>query len=358
MRGWLKILGAIAAVIAVLLAAWLVLRLTIGPGEDADVLVQQALEALKEVPVKGTVVTTVRTPDGRREVRAKMHRGDGRFMMRILSGAREGAIVVRQEGTVWMRGREGKLTRRTDIGQTGIEPKVLRNNWSFETAGTRRVARRWATFIRGYGPGGSVKLAVDRETSFPLYIARSDSHGDLISETTWREVDFSVEPPRKLKPPARREGHRHRRMSLEDVREAVAFTVHEPGWLPDGWELQAWFLHDRPVAKVVEARFSDGLRPMVILQREEPDRSGRQLADEQRRKQWKRWRDHRREMRNRRDDQRPMPRERHGRGPLQHLRGAGADASRREIDGTVVIVIAPVSADQREKVLDEMKPPG
>lgn len=40
-----------------------------------------------------------------------------------------------------------------------------------------------------------------------------------------------------------------------------------------------------------------------------------------------------------------------------HLRGAGADASRREIDGTVVIVIGPISEQDRERVLDSMTAP-
>ncbi|MBD3292891.1 MAG: hypothetical protein GF393_08215, partial [Armatimonadia bacterium] len=266
MRGWLKVLGGIAIVAAVLLVAWLTIHFIVGPGEDAGELVRRASEALRQVAVKGTVRTFARTPEGERKVEAKMHRGDGRFVMSFLGGPAEGATVYRQQGAVWVEREGGQAVRRADVGDEGLGRELLERNWTFTSEGTRRVAGRWATLVRGTGPGGSIELAVDRKTDFPLHISRRDPRGQLISETTWTEADFSVEAPPKAKPPKRRDRPHRKAMTLEEIRAAVDFTVHEPGWLPEGWELQGWYLREGQRGQMVQARYSDGLRPMMVIQ--------------------------------------------------------------------------------------------
>ncbi len=373
MRGWLKILAGIAAVTAVLLIAWLVVSMTGGSRQDATELVRQARAALEDVSVQGTVLTIVRTPEGEREVRAEMHRGDGRFAMRILSGPGEGTRVRRQQGAVWVEGREGQVGRHADIGEAGLQPELLARNWHFTTAGTRRVAGRTTTLVRGSGPGGSMTMAIDRETAFPLYIGRRDPRGELVSETTWQSADFSVEPPALVEAPPGAEQGRHRKaVTLAEARAAVQFTVLEPGWAPDGWELQGWYLHHGPRAALVQARFGDGMRPMVIIQRaagqeppeREPGAQPRPQPGAERgvgRAEWRQRAQERRAAGADRPRRSPEPngaeREGRARSELEHLRGAGADASRREIDGTLVVVMGPISREERERVLDSMKVP-
>ncbi|MFW5866490.1 MAG: sigma-E factor regulatory protein RseB domain-containing protein [Armatimonadota bacterium] len=364
MRGWMKVLGGVALVVAVLLIVGLILRYTGEPGEDATALVQQAARALDEVAVQGTVKTIVRTPDGRVETRARMHRGDGRFRMRLLSGPGEGSEVFRQGDAVWVEREGAERVRRASVGEHALRNELLERNWEFRTAGTRRIAGRRVTLVRGEGRGGSINLAIDQETGFPLHISRRDRQGKTISETTWVDADFSVQPPPKAEPPpAPRDERRRRAVSLEEAREAVSFTVLEPGWLPEGWELQGWYLLDREIGMMLQARFSDGLRSMMIIQldaegirdmmrgrvqqrRERMEGEGGPRSGETRRRP--------------RDDRQgpPQPRremreriQRHG---SMHMRGAGADASRRVIDGTLVVVTGPIGDDTRERVLASM----
>lgn len=155
-------------------------------------------------------------------------------------------------------------------------------------------------------------------------------------------------------------------MTLEAVRAAVDFEVFAPGWLPDGWELQGWYLNERRAGAMVQARFSDGLRPITIIQLSAPDLRERLQARREDRSDPGRAGDSRDA-----DDERPPRRERPERPDrpdqpdrparrwmeqrgARHLRGAGADASRRVIDGTMVIVSGPVSDATRERVLESM----
>ena len=362
MRGWMKVLGGIAIVAAVSLVVGLVLTYTGGPERDASELVRRAAQAMDEVAVEGTVVTVVRTPDGRRKVRAEMHRGDGRFTMRLLSGRGEGTVVHRQQDAVWIERKGGETVRRANVGDHHLPAELLRRNWGFTSSGTRRAAGQTTTLARGPGRGGSITLAVDQKTGFPLHISRRTRQGELISETTWVNADFSVQPPPKIEPPETRHERRRRSVSLEEARAAVDFNVLEPGWMPKGWELQGWFLNERSRGTMVQARFSDGLRPMMVIQ----------FSAEEVRERIQQWREGREERdggprggpvhpRRGRPDQAERPRgadrpmrEGAREHTPRHMRGAGADASRRAIDGTMVIVAGPISEQDRERILESM----
>lgn len=370
MRGWLRVLGGIAIVAAIFLVVGLILHYTAGPGQGATELVQQAAAAMDQVAVEGTVKTIVRTAEGEVQSRAEMHRGDGRFRMLLLSGPGEGTEVFRQGDDVWVERKGAERIRRASVGEHALRRELLERNWDFRTAGTRLVAGRRTTLVRGEGPGGSISLAVDQQTGFPLHISRRDRQGHVISETTWQDADFSVQPPPRAEPPEPRDGRHRRAVTLEEARAAVDFTVFEPGWLPDGWELQGWYVNERRIGSMVQARFSDGLRAMMVMQIGAADVRDRM---EQRREQMGQSPHPRDGMRGgpRPERQPPSPggqqppRQQEGmrgegmrehmerRGPM-HMRGAGADASRRTIDGTLVIVVGPISEETRERVLESM----
>lgn len=350
---------------------------------DADELVRQAARALQQTSVKGTVITTVRVPEGERQLSAEMHRGEGRFVIHYLSGPAQGTKVHRQRGIVWVEGRENdeerdrRRRRQADVGEAALEADLLRRNWSFTVVGTRQVGGRSTTVVRGTGPGGSLTMALDTTTHFPLHMSRKGPDDELISETTWTEVDFDVEPPPIVDPPERREDRRRRHVSVEEVRASVDFSVLEPTWIPAGWKLDRWYLVERPqhpMGSMVEARYSDGLRPLTVIQRgyvpRDPDRDSTEREGP------------REELRQEREQRRLEHEERPGRGDPpgpegrepspprvtydrqevsemgpRHMRGVGGDASRRRIDGTMVIVIGPISEQQRERILDGMQGP-
>jgi len=337
MRTRWKVVIAVAALAVVGAIAALVLRGMRGDG-DALALVRRAADALEQVAARGTVVTSARTPRGLVETQAEVHRGDGRVVMRYLSGPARGVEVLRDGDVVWARGSHGQVRRRAELGSMGWREELLERNWDFRIAGERVVAGREAVLVRGTGPGGELTLALDEETGFPLTIKRADRDGRTISATSWQRVDFSVEPPPRVEPPAAPpEGreHRRRQVTLEELRAAVDFVVLAPTWLPAGFEQQAWYVHEGRRESMAEARYSDGLRPLVILQRSAARRHQHPGL--------------RRQMR---EHQGPPPG-----GMRGHFRGAGGDAIRRQHGETMVIVIGPVPVDDLERVADGMKAP-
>ncbi len=360
MRTWWKILGAIAIVTAVALIAALVIGHLRGPVGDADAMVARAAGALTQTAVRGTVVTKVRTPTGEKKLRARIHRGDGRAVLEYLTGDAHGVRVHRQHGAVWVEGQPERGSRRADLRGGGLDADLLSRNWTFSTGGTRRVAGRTTTLVQGVGPGGTLTIAVDRETGFPLHMSRRGPDGAWISQTTWVEADFSVAPPPKLEPPPPREEHHRTPTTLAEARAAVKFAVLEPTWLPEGWRLQAWYLHDRARRTMVQARCTDGLRPLVIIQTKRLGLGVNGEEEDGIRDPRERRGDSGTRAQHRRDDPRmrgrgerlrvPDPR-----GPAQrHMRGFGGDASRRVIGETLVVVIGSVSAADRERILDGM----
>ncbi|NLO04708.1 MAG: hypothetical protein GX131_02645 [candidate division WS1 bacterium] len=347
MRVWWKIVGAIAFVTAIALVVALVMIIGRGPREDATPLVEQAVEALDRVSVRGTVVTTARTPEGEVRAEAQVHRGDGRVVMRFLTGRPEGTVVRRQDGAVWVEGREGRIGRRANLDGDGLREQLLERNWSFTSAGTRSVAGRSATLIYGVGPSGRVELALDRETGFPLFISRKGPGGEVISQTIWREADFSAPPPPVQEPPTMPARDRGREVTLAEARAAVDFVVLEPTWLPQGYELLDWRAREGRRGASVVARYGDGLRQMIIVQHKTrapeerpPQREGRPGRVERPEG-----------TRPRRGD------ERHEHHAPMRMRGAGGDAVRREFGETTVLVIGPLREADLQRVLDGMRTP-
>ncbi|MEA3403278.1 MAG: hypothetical protein U9R79_18695 [Armatimonadota bacterium] len=336
---------AIAAIAAVVIAT--VMRLQ-APSGDAMELARSAAEALGTVAVRGVVVTEVRTPKGLTKSRAQVHRGDGHVHIEYLSGPAEGMEVRRQEDMVWARGPQG-LRRHAQVGDAGWSERLLARNWQFRVVGRGEVAGRTVRIIEGSGPGGGVRVSVDEQTSFPLAMRRTDTKGRTVSATTWEEADFSVEPPPKVELPEPAEhvkrGRRRHAMALADVRAEVTFTLLRPEWLPEGFSDEQWFLHDRPRSPIVELRYTDGLRPLLVIQRKaRRDRPASEMAGPR----GPRW------SRTPRDGHEPRGRRGHGR--MRRLRGAGGDAVQREVDGTMAVVAGPLSAAELERIADSLQP--
>ncbi|MGC9319735.1 MAG: hypothetical protein ACP5KN_17010 [Armatimonadota bacterium] len=343
-RTWKIAVGAvIAAVVALGIA--IVLRLH-SPAGDAMALARSAAEALDTVAVRGVVLTEVRTPGGVIESTARVHRGRGRVYIRYLSGPAEGMEVRRQGGLVWARSSQG-LRRRAQVGESDWRERLLARNWEFRVVGSGEVAGRPVRTIEGSGPGGGLRVSVDEQTSFPLEMRRTDRKGRTITATTWQEVEFSVAPPPKVEPPEAaehaRQGRARRAMALDEIRKAVAFTLLRPRWLPGGFSDEQWFLHEHPRGHTVQLRYTDGLRPLLVIQRKaQGDRPGSDGTP-------RRWRGRFPQK----GDEHPG---RGGDGRMRRLRGAGGDAVQREVSGTTAIVAGPLAAAELERIADSLRP--
>lgn len=369
MRRWWQVLVVLSA----LAALGMTLVWVLGPGRgsaEALALAQRSAQALDTVSVKGTVRTLALTPRGPVEARAEIHRGEGRVHIRYLSGPAEGMEVHREGASVWSCGPEGAECHQTQIGDGGWSHELMRRNWHFRLGGERNFAGRPAMLLTARGPGGRLMVAADRETSFPLVLKRSSPDGRTLSETVWRTADFSVGPPPVAEPPAGAQVRQYgrRRVTVEEAQAAVDFTLLAPTRVPEGFTLEGWFLRERRDRMVVEARYTDGLRPLLVIEQnastpaapagadrpdrpDRPDRGSVRRAPDGVPSGEGRPREDMHEgpmMRGRRMGMRH--------GPMTHLRGAGGRAIRREIDGVLVTVIGPDLGDALTDVLESMAP--
>lgn len=353
MKRWLTVLGVIAGLAAAGIVAWLLVGVMRGPEAGAMRLARQAAEALDTVAVRGTVLTETRTSRGLVRSRAEVHRGDGRVHIRYLSGPAEGLEVFRQGRIVWASGAGG-VTRRAEVEDHGWRERLLERNWQFRVTGEETIAGRRATVVEGRGPGGRLVLALDRASGFPLALRRIDGEGRTVSATTWQSVDFDAQPPERVQAPEAAEdghpGHHRRPVELAAVPDAVQFEVYAPAWLPSGFAETGWFIHRGRRIVMVEARYSDGLKPLVVLQRAEgtaiapsgPPPSGQPP-------------DGRPEFGRGRTFDRDKLRE-HVRDRFRRLRGSGGDAVRRSIGDTIVVIMGPVDESDLRRMADSMRP--
>ncbi len=344
MRRWWMVLVALAALATIGIGVGLVVQGLRGPRGDALVLARQAAEALESVTVKGTVHTLTLTPHGAVRTRAEVHRGEGRVHIRYLSGPASDMEVYRQGDLVWARGPRGQLRRQAQLSDGGWHGELLERNWRFRTAGEDVVAERPTIVFTGTGPGGELRVSVDRATGFPLAIERTGPDGRTVSESIWESADFSVAPPPEMEAPPAAEGHEHghrRRVSPAEARAAVDFELLEPGWLPAGFVHEAWYVHEGRRGTMVESRYTDGLRPLLVIQRRMS--AGQEHGERAPRREG-----------------RGGPRQRAGgpHGPMMHLRGAGGDAVRRQVGDVTVVVIGPGLVESLERVTDSMRPVG
>lgn len=366
MRRWWQVLVALSALAALGMALVWVLMPWRGSAE-AQALAQRAAEALETVTVRGTVRTMVLTPRGPVEARAEIHRGAGRAHIRYLSGPAKGVEVYRDGATVWSRGPEGGAGRQARLGDGGWSLELMRRNWRFRLLGDCTVAGRSAQQISARGPGGRLTVAVDRETGFPLMIRRSSQRGRTLSETVWETADFSVGPPPRIEaPPDAQVAQRGRlrAVSVEEAARLADFTLLAPTRLPKGFTLQGWFVREGRRGVVVQARYTDGVRPLLVIQQRAPGEAevrapgGRGWSGQRRSPvngpagglraggrgpASDHVRVHRRGMRMRH-------------GPMMHLRATGGRAVRGQIDGVLVTVIGPDLGEALTDVLASMAP--
>ena len=324
------------AVVALLTAALAVglteLRLPSQP--EALALVQGAADALPTVALRGVVLTTVRTPDGPVQMRAEVHRGDGRVQLKYLDGPAKGMQVFRQGDLVWSTGEMGHTRRIAGLAEGELRPDLLDRNYRFRIIGHATVAGRPVTQVRGVGPAGSLLIAVDDETGFPLMLERRSREGEVMTSTVYQTANLAVDPPAPVEPPAEARRDRGpeggRPVGVAQMGAEGRFTPLQPRYLPTGFQLQGSFLHETPRGPLGELRYTDGLRTFSVLERSASNEDATRSRGEDRQGR--------------------------GRGSMMHFRGAGGGGIRRTIQGTTAVVVGGVAEPEMARVADSLQP--
>lgn len=247
--------------------------------QRAIALVVAAQRARETVVCEGTVQTRAYTPEGFSESHARVHRGEGRVVIRYLDGPVKGTEVIHAEGRVWARGGRGRGARVIRAGRDplGLDPDLLREHYSARILGTQQVAGRPALHLAlRRHHGGGLDLWLDRQTDFPLRTVVLAADGRALSDTQYETIDFDVKPPAKQTPPASDRGPvvAIETTDLQAVAKAVGFDLLKPAYIPAGFRSQGSYLHRlrRGQQLAAELRYTDGLGALSIIQMKADDK--------------------------------------------------------------------------------------
>lgn len=332
MTGRWKLPLIVAALVAVMAAIAVGISLRL-PRSDpqALALMARAARALEEVPVRGVVETTMETPRGPLEIRAEVHRGDGRAHIKYLSGPRAGAEVFKQGGQVWAKAPDGKVRRGGRCRHLPWQEDLIEKNYRAWLGARGTMLGRPVTYVTSEGLAGLLKLAVDEATGFPLLMTRRGPAPGMAMSTLYSEADFSVAAPPEMEPPQdapREPPHRGRAVTARELQEAVGFALLAPTYLPKGFQLQGYYLPERGPHKLAEIRYTDGLRVLLVVERGTRERGRGPMR----------------------------PRRPHHRGRMEVMRGWHGQAARRLVGDVTVIVIGPLPSDELARVADSVQP--
>jgi len=300
---------------------------------EAFRLMARAAQALEEVPVSGMIETKVWFRGEQREARAKVQRGAGRVHIEYLSGPTAKAEVFKQGQMVWACGRGEGKQRAESFSQPGWRSELVSQNYRARILGSREVAGRTVDLVRGSGSWGNLLLGVDRDTGFPLLMERYAPDGRLVAATVYREAKFGGQPPQERKPPAilaAQPPELGPPMTAEELQRRAGFSILLPSYLPKGFEFQGYYLRQRPRWDLAEIHYTDGLRVLLVIERQVPGQG--------------------------RGGGPGYGRGRDGRGPMMQLRGLHGDGVRRVLGDTLVIVLGSLPARQLGRIADSLQP--
>jgi len=164
-------------------------------------------------------------------------------------------------------------------GRRFSDPALIVENYRLDPRGAERIAGREAerfALIPRHAGRSSYEFAVDTRTRFLLAFRSVGSDGARLYDARFESIEF--DPPSKAeekpaKPAApRSDPDRPRRVLRErvtedDLRRAMPFTVWRPSWAPAGFRrrsLERYRIRD--LGEAVLERWSDGMSGIFIVQ--------------------------------------------------------------------------------------------
>lgn len=250
--------------------------------DEAKALVQRVQTARRSLSLRGTLVTSINLRGKELHSDAEMQRGPGVIQLKYTSGQFAGWRIIEQDGYVWRVSPDGKAM----ASPIGPEPGLglpAQDGLEVTKSWPTRLAGRWATQYAIVPKGqqvGRLEVAVDRQTSYPLQMRRYGPTGEIVSETTYSQVQYGVAPPTRVKPPAVAQQREHGRglgQGAKTTEPALVQTLGgpllKPTYIPAGLQLNGFYTRQTRRGVLAEMRYSDGLRTLVVAQMKIPARA-------------------------------------------------------------------------------------
>lgn len=241
--------------------------------EQARKVFREMQSARRTLTLEGNLTTSVRLEDQVVEADATIKRSAGVVQLEYRSGRFAGWKIIEQQGVVWAIDPAGKPqpwahgVEPGGMGFPGRTELLLTDHGSGRVAG--RTTHKYTLLIPG-GGHARFELAVDARTRYPLQMRRYDRKGRLVSSSVYSSVNYDAQPPAPLPVPAvataPARASAGRAQTEEEVAKAFGAPLLKPAYVPQTFVLRGAFAHPTPRGVLAELRYSDGLRPLSVLQ--------------------------------------------------------------------------------------------
>lgn len=348
------------------------------PPDQARALLQKVQQARRSVALQGRLTTSIRIRGQELQSQAEVQRGPGVIHLKYTSGKFAGWQIIEQDGYVWRVSPEGTASASSINPDPGLGMKI-EPSFRVSYAGHVQVAgRRGDRYVVRPPNAGRARLEVivDNQTSYPLAMRKYASNGQLLSETTYQQIQYNTPPPQRVTPPkvATQLGPGKlggaRPTTEQDLAKQLGGPLLKPTYLPAGLQVRGYYARQGRKGLLAEIRYSDGMRTLVVAQAKIPEQwlrrgtgSGAppQVGAPARGGRWGQWRQ-------RVGGGQAVPGQARGQGQAsggwwQHFRGGrgplGRSLLRERRGDRVVVVGGDLPQDELRKVLDSIPyPPG
>jgi len=222
------------------------------------------------------------------EVRAAQDRV--RFQGRKTVAYRDGSIVLDlradRPGRVHVESIQRPPGRRASgwagRGSRGrfADPVLISENYRLESAGSQTLAGREADrfTLRPRRPGrAAYEFSIDHATRFLLAFRAVAADGTVLHDARFDSIEFNPAPrpetsaPKQAAPVRSSQDKPRRvirqRVTEEELRGAMPFTVWRPGWIPEGFRLRALERYViRDLGEAILGTWSDGMTTIFVVQ--------------------------------------------------------------------------------------------
>lgn len=176
-----------------------------------------------------------------------------------------------RRGSFWPgRGSRGRFS----------DPTLIAENYRLDARGVETLAGREADrfSLRPRRPGrAAYEFAVDRSTRFLLAFRAVAADGTTLYDSRFESIEFNpaarseTSAPKPSSPAGPKQEKPRRvirqRVTEEELRGAMPFTVWRPAWIPEGFRLRALERYViRDLGEAVHGTWTDGMSTIFVVQ--------------------------------------------------------------------------------------------
>jgi outer membrane lipoprotein-sorting protein len=206
-----------------------------------------------------------------------------------------GQVMVSDGKTIWTYDPKKNEVTKMDMPKmnTTISEqdytrsiKELLNQTDISYQGMDKFGERSVYLIKASPGNGSISMGVryimwvDSETWMPLKMEMFDKNGKLVVSTEYRDIkfntgipdgEFEFKVPEGAKVVTREPPAPPKKMTLEEVRREVNFTILSPFYLPEGYTFDSATVFKYDTKEIVSLTYLKGSEDLMLSEKQRDD---------------------------------------------------------------------------------------